>query len=424
MKTRSTSQRISFFLKLGIFIGVAIANRAAHAVPTIWTGPTTNFAQTAVPLGSPPVADVLIPGHVSLARNGNHWLYNTNVDLFGAQAGTPSDTEWAFGVLNNFASLTYQSFDSFRNFDLSGVLLNGGPMVVHLINEDIYLSVHFTAWPHGGGLIAYTRSTPAVVVTPPTPSVTITNPANGAVFAEPADVTIGANATVSSGTVTNVTFFSNGTPLGSRQAPPFTITANGLTNGSYALAAVATAGGISATSAVVNISVITSPTVSVTITNPADGAVFASPANVTIGANATVSSGTVTNVTFFTNATLFGSTQTAPFTIIVGGLNDGAYTLQAVATAGGISATSSVVNISVVTPPPTSLSTSPAAVTDNQFSFSYNATPGLRYEVDISSNLINWTPLVTNVAASSVVFITNDISGGGNYYRVGRLPNQ
>ena len=331
MKTQSYSQRTGFFLKMGIFIGVAIANRAAHAAPTIWTGPTTNFAQTAVALGAPPVADVLVPGHVSLARNGNHWLYNTNVDLFGAQGGTPSDTEWAFGALANHASLTYQSFDSFRNFDLSGVLLNGGPMVVHLINEDIYLSVRFTAWPHGGGLIAYTRSTPAVVVTPPTPSVTITNPANGAVFAEPADVTISANATVSSGTVTNVTFLSGSTLIGSKQAPPFTITANGLTNGAYAL--------------------------------------------------------------------------------------------KAVAIAAGISATSSVVNISVVIPTVTSLSASPAAVTNNQFSFSFSATPGLRYEVDISSNLVDWTPLVTNVAASSVVSVTNNISGDGNYFRVGRLPN-
>jgi len=311
-------------------MGVAIANFSARS-QTIWTGPTTNFAQTSATF--PPQADVLVPGSVSLTRNGNHGLYNTNVDLSGASPGlpTPSDTEWAFGDLNDFATLTYQSFDSFRNTDLSGVLLNGGPMVCHLINEGIYLSVQFTAWPHGGGLIAYTRSTPAVVVTPPTPSVTITNPADGAVFASPANVTVSANATVSSGTVTNVLLFGNATLLGSKQTAPFTITANGLTNGPYAL--------------------------------------------------------------------------------------------KAVATAAGISATSSVVNISVVTPATTSLSAVPATVANNQFSFSYSATPGLRYEVDISSNLFNWTPLATNVATGNLVFFTNNIAGNGNFYRVGRMPN-
>ena len=62
-------------------------------------------------------------------------------------------------------------------------------------------------------------------------------------------------------------------------------------------------------------------------------------------------------------------------------------------------------------------------MSNNQFTFSYSATPGLRYEVDVSSNLFNWTPIMTNVATSSEVLVTNNISGDGNYYRVGRLPN-
>src|SRR4051812_38948909 len=120
MKTHLTNPLTSFFLKTGVLMGVAIINFSAYAAPTIWTGPTTNFAQTSAT--SPPQADVLVPGKVSLTRNGSKHLYNTNVDFFGAQPGTPSDTEWAFGALNNFASLSYQTFDSFRNGDLEGVL--------------------------------------------------------------------------------------------------------------------------------------------------------------------------------------------------------------------------------------------------------------------------------------------------------------
>ena len=303
---------------------------AAQADPTIWTGPATNFAQTAVGLGQLPVADVLVPGAVSLARNGNHWLYNTNLDPF-AEPGTPTDTEWSFGDLSDYASLTYQSFDSFRDFDLSARLVTDppSPMVCHLTNEDIYLSVTFSAWPQGGGLIAYTRSTPAAVVVAPSPTVTITNPLSGAVFSAPANVKIAASATVSSGTVTNVAFFSNSSPLGSSQAPPFGITASSLSAGPYALTAVATAAGVSATSA--------------------------------------------------------------------------------------------VVNVSVVSPIATSLA-APGA-TNNQFFFSYTANPGLRYDVESSSNLFNWTPLVTNVAAGSPVFFTNPVSQSSSFFRVGRLPN-
>jgi hypothetical protein len=59
--------------------------------------------------------------------------------------------------------------------------------------------------------------------------------------------------------------------------------------GGYALSAVATAAGISATSKVVNISVTNSalppPTLTVAITNPPDGATFVAPAIVDIAAN-------------------------------------------------------------------------------------------------------------------------------------------
>jgi hypothetical protein len=302
---------------------------AVHADPIIWTGPTTNFAQTDAT--SPPQADVLVPGKVSLTRNFSKGLYNTNVDAFAAPGlPTPSDTEWSFGALSDYATLTYQDFDSLRDQDLNSLLINGGPMVCHLINEDIYLSVQFTQWGKGGGLIAYTRSTPAVVAPPPTPTVSITAPETNAVFAEPANVSISANASVSTGSVTNVQFFAGANLLGSKQTAPFNFTANGLSAGSYAL--------------------------------------------------------------------------------------------KAVATAGGISATSAPVTISVVAPVTTSLSAATATV-NNQFVFSYSSTPGLRYEVDISSNLLNWIPVSTNVATGNPSFFTNPISGGGNYYRVGRLPN-
>jgi len=90
------------------------------------------------------------------------------------------------------------------------------------------------------------------------PSVTITNPVNGAVFAAPANVTIQANASDSNGSITSVQLFANPTLLaGTVTTAPYSIIASNLAAGPYALRAIATDnGGLSSTSAVVNISVV------------------------------------------------------------------------------------------------------------------------------------------------------------------------
>jgi len=246
---------------------------------------------------------------------------STSPDAFGSVS--PAGTLWAFGT---FASHTgFQTMESMKNGDLQLVLLNR-PMVMWITNDDIFVSVTFTTWGRSGsGTVVYNRSTPPAATAP-----------------------------------------------------------------------------------------------TVTITNPPPNAVFADPANVKIWATAAVSSGTVTNVSFFANSTLLGSVQSAPFTFTANGLTAGAYGLKAVATAGGLSGTSSVVNISVVAPANVSLS-SPTA-SSGQFSFSYNATPGLRYVVERSSDLANWTPIVTNTPPASPVGFSDSL-GTFNFYRVGRLPN-
>jgi hypothetical protein len=100
----------------------------------------------------------------------------------------------------------------------------------------------------------------------------------------------------------------------------------------------------------------------VTITNPAPGAVFVAPENLNIAASALVSSGTVTNVQFFANGVSMESLATPPFDITVSNLTPGSYGLTAVAAAAGIFATSSVVSVTVLSPG-TSQSNNTAAYT-------------------------------------------------------------
>lgn len=305
----------------------------------LWTG--TNFAYNQSPvatLSSPNGggADLIIGPSgtnkgVSLTRSFNEVLYNRAAGETGPNGTTsPVDTMWAFGSLSNFATLTFKTLTAIRNSalgDFQAAILNK-PMVVHLVNENIYLSLTFTSWPqHDVGGFTYTRSTAPAAV-PPT--VSITNPVSGAVFAAPANVKMSANASASSGSVTNVSFRQGTTVLGSVTSPPFNFTAPGLTAGPYSLTAVATANGLSTTSAVVTISVVNP--VAVTLSSP--------------------------------------------------------------------------------------------QISNGNFTFSYSADAGLSYVLQDSSDLSTWISLGTNVATSNPVTVTEPILPSGNaYFRVGRLPN-
>ena len=162
---------------------------------------------------------------------------------------------------------------------------------------------------------------------------------------------------------------------------------------------------------------------SVTITNPINGAVFAAPANVTVQANASDADGTVASVQLLVNATTAGTDTTAPYSIVATNLAAGSYALRAVAVDnGGLSRTSAVVNISVVTP--VSAALSPPLIANGLFQFNFTADAGLRYVIENSSNLANWTAVTTITASSSNEKFQETFNVNlFRFYRVGRLPN-
>jgi len=92
------------------------------------------------------------------------------------------------------------------------------------------------------------------------PIVAITNPPDGAVFVAPAPIPIGVTATSAVGTVTSVDFYAGTNLLGTLTNQPFNFTWNNAVAGTYTLAAAATASsGLSATSALVSITVVAPP---------------------------------------------------------------------------------------------------------------------------------------------------------------------
>ncbi len=391
-------------LTLRGMVALLAATSCCHAANIFWTGPTNTFVHAA---GG--AADKLTTNHVGADSGNNVWLqrgssqplYNSAVESAwnGSSAvdgtASPVNTLWAVatGPLTSANTLTYGSFYNVVGHP-GGHPGPGGSVgttfFVKIVSDNIYFQLKLTQWGNNdGGSFTYQRTTPALA--PPTITVNITNPVSNAVFVAPTNVSVGATATASSGTVTNVQFLTNGVALKSVTTSPFIYTATNLAVGAYTLTAVATGSGISATSSVVNITVLARPVVG--ITNPAPGMIFAAPANVNLGASASVTGGTVTNVQFFTNGVALKSVATAPFTFTASNLATGSYVLTAIATASGISATSSVVNITVLPLPIVSIT---------------NPVPGTVFAAPANVNL-GATATVASGSVTNVQFFTNGI---------------
>src|ERR1039457_3861615 len=323
-----------------------LSGRAA----TIWTGPTTTFTQAA-PYPNTGDRDQLT-ANVALTRatpsgGGTGGMFNAVTETSFSKGFSPADTEWAIGSLANYATLSYTDWTTCGGGNPVHNL-PGQQLVVHLISDNIYLSLLFTFLPSGPGF-SYNRSTPASGDLPPT--VAIISPTNGASFTAPANVPITANASDPDGSVTNVAFFDGSTFLGGTNNTPYTVTAT-LATGSHALTAVVTDNlGLSTTSAVVTVTVsVANVPPSVTITNPPDNSTFGNTDTINIQASASDPDGSVTNVQFFDGLVSLGNRTTSPYSVSIGafGFALGLHTVTAVASDNlGAMATSAPVHITI-----------------------------------------------------------------------------
>ena len=312
---------------LAIICFAGLADSITSKAATIWNGPPVSASNATEP--------DKITASVWITRGGNQGIYNSVTETNFAHNFSPADTEWADGTTANYAKLSYTDWNSWAKGVHSGPPSTVNvPAVVHLKTDDIYIDIKFTSWSIGGGY-SYDRATPPSANLPPT--VTLTSPTNGASFTAPATFHIAATASDSDGSVTNVAFFDGTTLIGKTNNTPYTITTT-FSAGSHALTAVASDnGGLSTTSAIVNISVSAAnvpPTVA--ITNPADNSVFGNTDTVTVQATAGDSDGSVTNVQLFNGTVLLRSFSAAPYTFsgksISGSFALGTNTLTAVAT--------------------------------------------------------------------------------------------
>lgn len=303
-------------------VAAGLAGVVAAPAATVWNGPAIGFYHSANGLQDQLAADV------HLTRGSSGGLYNAALEAGAVGGSSPAGTAWAVGTLANYSTLHYGPCPLEQGNHPPGAV--NTTYVVHLTSasDNIYFQLTLTNWGGQGGVgdktFGYLRTTPA-----PAPSIAITNPASGAVFAAPATIRLAANAAISSGTITNVQFFTNGAPLKALTSAPFTLVASNLAAGTYALSAVATAGGITATSA--------------------------------------------------------------------------------------------PVTVSVVNPAPVQLSA--PALSGGQLTFHYSANPGLSYVIQRSANLVDWLSVSTNTAATTSVSVGQAATAGALFYRIGLLPN-
>ncbi len=127
--------------------------------PVFWRGSTITFNKSN---GANPNLEEnqdRIRENVWITRgNTGGQIFNIAKNNSADKTESPVGTEWAIGTLDELESLT---FDYFRNAISRPKTVVGKNLVLHLIEDDIYINVKFTSWSQGKrGGFSYERSTP------------------------------------------------------------------------------------------------------------------------------------------------------------------------------------------------------------------------------------------------------------------------
>ena len=159
------------------FTGVVFAycvSMAPVAAAEVWTGPTVQFTKTAFADPALEANQDRITDQVWLTRGNREGIFNARTEVSHTMELSPEDTEWAFAGLegnptgaafgaDQFATLNFQPWaPSLGGMSFLQDNIPDRPGVVHLISEDIYVDIIFTAWGGGtsGGSFSYERSSP------------------------------------------------------------------------------------------------------------------------------------------------------------------------------------------------------------------------------------------------------------------------
>jgi len=147
-------------LVLGImFVATLLISCDREDPVIVWSGATITFEKAAFADPTLEENQDRITENVWITRGALNSIYNAVSQSSGST--NPAGTEWAFGKAADYASLTFDTFQATHEKNAPSVV--GRDMVLHLIEDDIYIDVRFTSWArknnNGGGAFSYERST-------------------------------------------------------------------------------------------------------------------------------------------------------------------------------------------------------------------------------------------------------------------------
>ena len=138
----------------------ADANQTGPA-PTIWRGPKITFTKEPGADSATAEAQDRITDQIILTRGPGNVLYNIAQENGPNQAVSPAGTLWSLGTTDNLDELQFEPLKVAANNRMK--LLPNRDIVLHLVEENIYIDVRFISWGvgrNGGGAFSYERSTP------------------------------------------------------------------------------------------------------------------------------------------------------------------------------------------------------------------------------------------------------------------------
>lgn len=127
------------------------------SLSNIWNGPIKFFEKKDNTNQLEKANQDSITENVIITRgNSGGQIFNIAKENEADKYKSPIGTEWAIGSLNQIDSLVFKDF----RLAVKPQYVVGKKLVLHLIEEDIYLSVEFKSWSSGKkGGFSYERST-------------------------------------------------------------------------------------------------------------------------------------------------------------------------------------------------------------------------------------------------------------------------
>ena len=148
-----------YTLILGFIISCSKEKNTTNdtSLSNIWDGPVKFFEKKDNTNQLVKANQDSITENVIITRgNSGGQIFNIAKENEADKYKSPIGTEWAVGNLNQIDSLVFKDF----RLTVKPQYVVGKKLVLHLIEEDIYLSIKFKSWSSGKkGGFSYDRST-------------------------------------------------------------------------------------------------------------------------------------------------------------------------------------------------------------------------------------------------------------------------